>query len=161
MMQRCIKVDGKPKTDIKYPAGFMDVISIEKTKQTFRLLYDTKGRFLLHQIKEEEGLYKLCRVKNIIYTNKQIPSIVTHDGRTIRFPDPTIKMHATVRVDIATNKIQDHVNFENGNIAMIMGGNNIGRVATIVHRERHPGSFEIVHLKDAKGHQFATRLENV
>jgi len=44
---------------------------------------------------------------------------------------------------------------------MISVGNNIGRVGVITHRERHPGSFEIVHVKDAVGHTFATRLQNV
>ena len=28
------------------------------------------------------------------------------------------------------------------------GGNNIGRVGTITHEEKHPGSFEMVHIKD-------------
>lgn len=41
-MQRLIKVDGKVRTDATYPAGFMDVISIEKTGENFRLVYDTK-----------------------------------------------------------------------------------------------------------------------
>ena len=34
-------------------------------------------------------------------------------------------------------------------------------VGVITTRERHPGSFEIVHIKDAAGHTFATRLHNV
>merc|ERR1712019_335283 len=51
--------------------------------------------------------------------------------------------------------------FEAGNSVMINAGNNIGRVGVIMHRERHPGSFEIVHVKDAVGHTFATRLQNV
>lgn len=37
----------------------------------------------------------------------------------------------------------------------------MGRVGTVVNREKHPGSFEIVHVKDANGHMFATRLTNV
>merc|ERR1739838_569322 len=41
VMQRLIKVDGKVRTDAFYPAGFMDVVQIEKTKENFRLLYDT------------------------------------------------------------------------------------------------------------------------
>ena len=36
-------------------------------------------------------------------------------------------------------------------------GINVGRVGTVTHRERHPGSFDIVHIKDALGHNFATR----
>ena len=39
-MQRLIKVDGKVRTDPTYPAGFMDVISIEKTGENFRLVYE-------------------------------------------------------------------------------------------------------------------------
>ena len=44
-----------------------------------------------------------------------------------------------------------------GNIVMITGGHNLGRVGTIQSRERHPGSFDIVHVKDSAGHTFATR----
>jgi len=40
---------------------------------------------------------------------------------------------------------------------MITGGRNLGRVGTVVSRERHPGSFDICHIKDAQGHTFATR----
>ena len=30
---------------------------------------------------------------------------------------------------------------------MVTGGRNTGRVGTIMHRERHQGSFDIVHVK--------------
>ena len=36
LMQRLVKVDGKVRTDTTYPAGFMDVIQIEKTEEHFR-----------------------------------------------------------------------------------------------------------------------------
>lgn len=49
-MQRLVKVDGKVRTDATYPAGFMDVIDIEKTDEHFRLIYDSKGRFVTHRI---------------------------------------------------------------------------------------------------------------
>lgn len=53
--QRLVKVDGKVRTDNTYPAGFMDVISIDKSGEHFRLLYDVKGRFAIHRITEEES----------------------------------------------------------------------------------------------------------
>merc|ERR1711862_181819 len=43
--QRLLKVDGQVRTDKTYPAGFLDVVSIEKTAENFRLIYDIKGRF--------------------------------------------------------------------------------------------------------------------
>ena len=42
-----------------------------------------------------------------------------------------------------------------------MGGNNIGRVGQLMHVEHHPGSYEIVHIKDSNNNTFATRLSNV
>jgi small subunit ribosomal protein S4e len=161
VMQRLIKVDGKVRSDMFYPAGFMDVVSIEKTKENFRLLYNTKSRFVLHKIAKEEASYKLCKVKRVTRGPKGIPYAITHDGRTLRYPDPEIKANDTVRLDLSTGKILDFVKFEIGNTVTISGGNNIGRVATITHREKHPGSWEIVHMKDAVGHTFNTRLENV
>nr|CAD7410986.1 unnamed protein product [Timema cristinae] len=144
--QRLVKVDGKIRTDPNYPAGFMDVITIEKTSEYFRLIYDVKGRFTIHRISSEEAKYKLCKVKRVQTGPKGIPFLVTHDGRTIRYPDPVIRVNDTVQLDIATSKIMDSIKFESG---------------TVVNRERHPGSFDIVHIKDSQGHTFATRLNNV
>lgn len=161
VMQRLIKVDGKVRTDKTFPAGFMDVITIDRTNETFRLLYDVKGRFQLHLITKEEGKYKLCKVKRQQVGQKGIPYIATHDARTIRYPDPMIKVDDTVRVDIESGKILDVLKFDIGNICMITGGHNIGRVGTIQLREKHPGSHEIVRVRDALGHDFATRKTNV
>jgi len=44
---------------------------------------------------------------------------------------------------------------------MITGGHNTGRIGEIIQRERHPGSFEIVHVRDIAGHSFTTRATNV
>merc|ERR1711936_812208 len=86
MMQRLIQVDGRVRTDKTYPAGFMDVITIEKTGEFFRLLYDVKGRFICHRIGADEAGYKLCKVKKVSAGTGAIPYLVTHDARTIRRP---------------------------------------------------------------------------
>ena len=38
LMQRIVKVDGKVRTEQGYPAGFMDVVSFDKSDEFFRLL---------------------------------------------------------------------------------------------------------------------------
>ena len=70
-------------------------------------------------------------------------------------------MYDSIQVDIASGKIQDTIKFDSGNLCMVTGGRNTGRVGTIMSRERHPGSFDIVHVKDASGHTFATRINYV
>jgi len=165
LMQRLVKIDGKVRTDITFPCGFMDVITIDRTGENFRMLYDTKGRFVLHKLnakdKANEPAWKLCRVRAKRIGDKGIPNLTTHDGRTIRYPDPSININDCVKVDLATGKILDSVKFEVGSTAMITGGHNVGRVGVISTVEKHPGSFEIIHVKDATGSTFATRTANV
>jgi len=158
MKQRLVKIDGKVRTDHRFPAGFMDVIQLLKVNENFRLIYDVKGRFCVHRITSEEAKYKLCRVLKVSVLANNVPVLYTNDGRTIRYPDPLVKVNDTIRVDISTNKIMDFIKFEAGNICMVTGGANTGRVGIIMNRERHQGSFDIVHVKDNNGHTFATRL---
>merc|ERR1719392_499997 len=158
LKQRLIKIDGKVRTDPKFPAGFMDVVQIDKTGENFRLIFDIKGRYIIHRITNQEAKYKLCRVREVKTGPKNVPYLYTSDGRTIRYPDPIVKMNDSIRLDIASNKIMDSIKFEAGNLCMVTGGRNTGRVGSIMHREKHPGSFDIVHVKDAQGHTFATRI---
>jgi ribosomal protein S4E len=160
-MEKHVKVDGKVRTDPHYPAGFMDVVEIPKAGEQFRLIYDTKGRYALHRISDEEKKFKLCRVKRQEMSAKKVPYLATHDGRTIRYPDPAIKVNDVVKVDIESGKITEHFKFESGSLVMITKGRNTGRVGTIVHIEHHPGSFDIISVRDASGHAFSTRTENV
>eukprot|EP00178_Gracilaria_changii_P006169 TRINITY_DN20560_c0_g1_i1.p2 TRINITY_DN20560_c0_g1~~TRINITY_DN20560_c0_g1_i1.p2 ORF type:complete len:264 (-),score=38.38 TRINITY_DN20560_c0_g1_i1:49-840(-) len=160
-MEKLVKVDGKVRTDPNFPAGFMDVVELPKAGDQFRLIFDVKGRFVLHRISDEEKAFKLCRVNRCEFTAKKVPVIVTHDGRTIRYPDPLVKVNDTVKVDLATGKMTSFYKFEAGQMCMITKGRNSGRVGTVVHVEKHPGSFDIVIVRDATGNSFSTRLENV
>lgn len=175
VMRKSVQIDGNVRTDINYPAGFQDVISLPKTSEQFRLLYDVKGRFVLHRITPEEATYKLVRVQKVDTAKKAsighnpfhtgqlaaIPYVVTHDGRTIRFADPAFRTNDTVKLDIKTGRPVGHIKFEVGQLAMITRGANVGRVGSVVSVEAHPGSFDIAHLKDRRGNTFATRIGNV
>lgn len=180
-----IAIDGKIRKDVTYPVGFMviltinkqfifikiqDVITLVKSEVSYRLSYDVKGRFGLSKLNnahEAEVKYflifqwKLCRVKSRAMGPKGIPYIVTHDGRTIRFPNPKIKRNDTIKLNLKTNEIIGHYKFGIGAHCTITSGNNIGRVGTIVKVEKHPGSYEIIYIKDNNGVEFNTRLRNV
>lgn len=53
-------------------------------------------------------------MKRIQIGPKKVPFLVTSDGRTIRYPDPMIRVNDVIQVDIATGKITDHIKFETG-----------------------------------------------
>lgn len=156
-----VKVDGKVKRDPTYPTGFMDVVSIEKSGEHYRMLYDVKGRYQPHQIDANESSYKLCRVKSRVIGANKIPYIVTTDGRTIRYPHPAIKVHDTIKYNLESGQIENWYKFEQGATVMISGGNNIGRIGTISHVVKHQGSFDIVTIRDARNQTFSTRIGNV
>mmetsp|Transcript_10517 Transcript_10517/g.9061 ORF Transcript_10517/g.9061 Transcript_10517/m.9061 type:complete len:267 (-) Transcript_10517:478-1278(-) len=154
-------VDGKVRRDSKFPAGFMDVVSIRKTGENFRVLYDIKGRFILRTIKSDEAKFKLCKIVRREVGPNKIPYIVTHDGRTIRYPNPDIDVNDTIKIDIESGKILDFIKFETGQLVYTIQGNNIGRIGVLTSRDRHMGGFDIVHIRDARGHNFATRIGNI
>jgi len=87
--------------------------------------------------------------------------IVLPSWVTIRFPNPKIKRNDTVKLNLKSNEIIGHYKFAIGAHCMITSGNNIGRVGTIIREEKHPGSYEIIHIKDNNGVEFSTRLKNV
>ena len=156
-----VAIDGKIRKDTTYPCGFMDVITLVKPKISYRMLYDYKGRFGLAKISTNESEFKLCRIKRRAMGPKNVPYVVTHDGRTLRFPDPMIAANDTIKLNLKTNEVRGHFQFKVGAKVMITGGNNIGRVGTILRVEKHDGSYDIVYVKDENNLEFSTRLNNV
>lgn len=48
-----------------------------------------------------------------------------------------LQVNDTVMLDLETGKVKDFVKFDVGNLCMVTGGHNNGRVGTIVHKEKH------------------------
>lgn len=156
-----IKIDGKVRRNPRFPLGIMDVVSIEKTGENFRMLVDTKGRFIPHRVDAKEATFKLAKVLQKKIGTSKVPYIVTHDGRTIRFPHPDVCINDSIKINLTSGAIEGIVKFNNGATVMITGGNNIGRIGHLQSLEKHPGSFEIAHIRDSQGNIFSTRLGNV
>lgn len=139
----------------------MDVVSIEKTGENFRLLFDVKGRYQAHKIDDAEANFKLCKVIKVAIGPNKVPYVVTHDGRTLRFPHPSIKENDSIKLNLTTGEIEQFLKFEQGASVMISGGQNIGRVGIVSHVSKHDAGFDIVHIRDSRGKTFATRTTNV
>lgn len=144
-----VKINGRAIKDYAFPVGIMDNVEIVKTGENFRVGYDVKGRFILKSIKNEEARKKLSKVVSKAIGPNKVPYITTHDARTIRYPNPDINVADTIEIELESGKITNHVRLEMGNTVTLTGGNNIGRIGVITHIEKHPGSFDIVHIRDA------------
>jgi len=161
LKQRQVLIDGRARTDVTFPLGFMDVISIPKTGENFRMLYDVKGRYVPVPIKDEEAKFKLGKVEKCQLGAGGVPFVVTHDGKTMRYPDPKTKVLDTIKIDLESMRPTGLIKFEIGCQVYCTLGKNKGRIGILVSRDRHPGMFDIVHVRDLAGNSFSTRLKNV
>ena len=152
-----VKVDGVVRKEPKFPVGLMDVVTIEKLGQSFRVLPTPKG-LELHPIDGEETGFKICRIEDKTTVKGGHIQLNLHDGRNvlIRVADPTNPVEDTYRtldslkLGLPDQEIQDHFRLEEGAYAIITGGKNMGFHGRII---------EIRELRGVKRRRFEVELE--
>ncbi len=129
---RMIKVDGKVVTNAKRGVGLMDVISIPKTGEHFRMMLDTNGKLRLVKITEDKAKWKLARIENKTTVKKGKTQLNLHDGRNIVLANPGhYKTGDTIKIDFEHQKIIETYPFAEGNLAYLIGGQHVGELATV------------------------------
>ncbi|KAL9336979.1 hypothetical protein Peur_071467 [Populus x canadensis] len=83
------------------------------------------------------GKFKLCKGQSVQFGKKGIPYLNSYDIQA-----RIIKAKDTIKLDLENNNIIDSIKCDAGNVI----------------REKHKGSFETIHIQEATGHEFATRL---
>ena len=139
----------------------MDVISIPKMNVSYRVLYDHKGRFVFVKLKEKEAQWKLCRIQKKAVGANKVVYLVTHDGRTLRFADPSIEVNDTIKFNLKTNEVMESFKMKTGNVVFVMNGNNRGRVGVVQHINKFAGNNDLITIRDSEGHTFTTRVAYV
>lgn len=125
-----VLVDGRVRKDYKFPVGFMDVIQIPKNNGIYRVLSDSKGRLLLHEIKEENSEFKLCNIEKISLVKGGKTQLGLHDGRNI-LTEETLKVGDVVKLQIPDQEILESIAFEEGNLGLVTGGKHTGEIGKI------------------------------
>ena len=87
-----VLIDGRAVKDYKFPVGFMDVLTIPKTEENYRILLDTKGRLTLHPISAEDA-------KKVVIAYEPIWAIGT--GKTAT-PEIAQNVHKGIREFLKT-----------------------------------------------------------
>ena len=67
------------------------------------------------------------------------------------------QVNDTVMFDIETGKMKDFIKFDVGQLVMVTGGRNQGRVGTITHQAEAQGLLRHHPRQGRVGHEFATR----
>ncbi|MCE4599723.1 MAG: 30S ribosomal protein S4e [Desulfurococcales archaeon] len=164
------KVDGRVRKDYKYPVGFMDVLEVVDTGEVYRFIPYPVKFFKLHEIPRDEALLKPVRIEDKTTVKGGHIQLNLHDGRNIlvRVKDPrnpvedVYKTMGTLLITLPEQEIKDYIPLEEGNIAIISGGRNVGRVGKIMNIQRGWGRRRsIVTLEDPSGNLFQTSLEYI
>ena len=146
-----VLVDGRVRRDPKFPVGQMDVVQIPDIKKSYRILYDTNRRLILHEIPEEEANFKLCRVARKSVIKGGLVQLAFHDGKTSAGDFKEFCLHDVAKITLPDFKVSERIAFEKGAEALVIGGTNVGRPGKINEvqpmRGRQP---DLVNLKDGK-----------
>ncbi|MCS7096995.1 MAG: 30S ribosomal protein S4e [Candidatus Methanomethylicia archaeon] len=165
-----ILVDGKVRREHKFPVGLMDVISIPKTGENYRVLPDPVKGLILHPISMEEANFKLCRIENKTMVKGGNIQLNLHDGRNILVSianpaDPkedVYKTLDTLKINLSKREIQAHVSFDEGRQAIIVKGKNRGIYGVIKGIEGPvQRDFKTVLIEDSYGNIYRTSINYV
>jgi small subunit ribosomal protein S4e len=124
-----VLVDGKVVKDHKQPVGIFDIISVPALNQDYRMLRDERGMFFFKSI-EATDRKKLVRVENktTLKGNKQ--QLNFNDGSN-RLEEGAYKPGDSLILTIPEKKIEDRIEFKEGNLAVVVGGKHSGQTGKI------------------------------
>jgi small subunit ribosomal protein S4e len=137
---RGVKVDGKVVTDYKFPIGLMDVVTITKTDQSFRMLLDYKSKLQLVPIDDTEKGWKLARVDGKKTVRKGKVQLNLHDGRCMMLPRDQYKTGDVLKIEVPSQKVMKSFKLEKGSLALLVGGSHPGTLQTIESYQVRRGS---------------------
>ncbi len=117
--QRDVLVNSKPIKSLKFPVGLFDVISFPN-KEHYRLLYNSRGRFIITKISEAESKIVPCKVKNKTLLKGKILQLNFHNGANLIVKED--KYNTNDVLVLEKDKIKEHIPFEKGNLVYITKG---------------------------------------
>ena len=129
LSSRLVKIDGRVIRDIKFPVGFMDVITVGNTN--YRALYDVNGRITLVEIPEDNARWKLVRIENKRMLKGGKIQLNLHDGRNILLGENKYSTGDVLKINVPSQEIIEHYPLSEGSVAMVIGGKHRGKLAHI------------------------------
>jgi small subunit ribosomal protein S4e len=165
-----VLVDGKERKKADFPVGLMDVVSIPVLNKFYRVFPSHKG-LSLAVIDKNEAEFKLCRVEDKTTVSNGV-QVALHDGSNmfVRVADPkkpTEVLHETfdiLQVSLPDKQVVGVIKTKVGNLAVITGGKNIGKIGKIIEIEKTEAKKRraaLVVIEDEKGARYQTVLDFV
>ncbi|WP_457751123.1 30S ribosomal protein S4e [Thermococcus sp.] len=158
-----VLVDGRVRKDYKFPVGIMDVVSIPKTGEHYRVLPNRIGKLILHPISEEEAKIKPLRISNKRMVKGAKVQLNLHDGSNhLVTMDEKDKYRTayTVLMKVPEREVVEVIPFEVGAYVFVTQGKNVARKGKIAEVRGFPmGWPDVVTIEDENGELFDTLKE--
>ena len=151
---RKITVNGKVRTDVKYPLGLMDLLQIKDTKEDFLVILGEKGRITLKKVEKTEG--RTCRIENKTKIKGGKIQLNLWGGANILVDKDDYKTGDSVELGI-DGRIKGKLERKAGAKCTVIGGKHIGKTFEIKSIDKKT---EDAVLKGVKG-EARTRLSNI
>jgi small subunit ribosomal protein S4e len=98
-------------------------------EQSYRVLLDRKGRLELHKLAGIETS-KLCRVSGKTVVKGGKVQLNLNDGSNL-IGSNDFKAKDSIILSVPDKKILQHIKYEVGNLALIIGGKHTGKIGSI------------------------------
>lgn len=152
---RKVLVDGKVRTEEKFPVGLMDVVSFPLSGKQYRILIDRKGRLTPLEISKEEAASKIVRVtkKHTIPGGKL--NLTFHDGRNL-LGDNHVHVGDSVVLSLPQAKMASHLKRDKGSRCLIVEGKHAGMVVRLKEIIERKGGKPSEARVEGEGEEFIT-----
>ncbi len=155
LANRMVLVDGKPRTDEKFPVGLMDVVSIPKGEKYLILTVDNRGRLIPKEITKEESSHKLVRVVRKYTIPGGKLSVTFHDGKNM-ISDNHLHVGDSVIVSLPVAKLKSHLKREIGARCLVVEGKHAGSIVKLKEIIERKGGKPSEALVQDKNEEFIT-----
>src|SRR3989344_2204224 len=152
-----VKINGKVRRDLKFPATILDVVEIEKLGKVYRVGFNKLGKIALEETSNTK--HRLARVENKTKVTGGKIQLNLLDGTNVLADKDEYKTGDVVKLTVPENKVSGKISPHTGANVLVIGGKHIGETAKIksLHLEKAPK--EVV-LQGEAG-EFRTRFANV
>lgn len=130
LSRRLVEVDGKARTNEKFPVGLMDVLSFQKSGKHYLVIVDNKGRLAFEEIKKDAASQKLVRVVKKHTAPGGKITYTFHDGRNM-LGDNHVKVGDTVLISLPKAAMKSHLKREKGATCLVVEGKHAGKVVKL------------------------------
>ncbi len=153
LSRRLVMVDGKARTDAKFPVGLMDIVSF--AGKNYCMAVDWKGRLVPVEISGERASSKILKVVGKRTVKGGKISVSFHDGRNMP-GDNNIRVGDSIIVSLPKAAMKKHLKSEAGARCLVSEGKHAGKIVRLKEIIQRKGSKPSEARVESDGGEFIT-----